>query len=401
MLISPPLAGRAQTERSEERSVKIYFRRGTSALDENYMDNKVALQKFAEQISKLYGEAATAEPRQVYIYSSVSPEGDASHNSRLAQGRVKSISDWINRELKIDIADAFISHKTDWDVLSELVHQREDVPYRDEVIEILENDYSHKVRLNALATLRGGEPYKWLYTNLFPYMRYAAVECEFWVEPAPIQPEQPENKQEVVVEEKVEKAEEVEQQVAVNVKEKTPFYMSLKTNMLYDLATIPNLGVEFYLGGNMSVAANGHLAWWKKDSKALYWRAVGGDVALRYWFGKASRVKPLTGHHVGVYGQTITYDFDLGSNGIMAEKLNWAAGVEYGYSLPVARRLNIDFTAGVGYHWGIYKEYTPIDGHYSWLSTNRRKYFGPTKLEVSLVWLLGSGNYNKEKGGRR
>ncbi|MDO4759156.1 MAG: DUF3575 domain-containing protein, partial [Rikenellaceae bacterium] len=180
-----------------------------------------------------------------------------------------------------------------------------------------------------------------------------------------------------------------------------PLYMALKTNMLYDLAAIPNIGIEFYLGKSWSVVANWEYAWWKSDSRHNYWRVYGGDVALRKWFGKAAANKPLTGHHLGLYGQMITYDFETGKRGYLADRWSWTAGLEYGYSLPIARRLNIDFTLGVGYHWGEYDEYLPIDGHYVWQSTKNRHWFGPTKVEVSLVWLIGCGNYNKEKGGKR
>lgn len=49
---------------------------------------------------------------------------------------------------------------------------------------------------------------------------------------------------------------------------------------------------------------------------------------------------------------------------------------------------------------GRYYEYEPLDGHYVWKATKNRHWIGPTKAEVSLVWLLGHGNYNnKKKGG--
>lgn len=73
--------------------------------------------------------------------------------------------------------------------------------------------------------------------------------------------------------------------------------------------------------------------------------------------------------------------------------------MEYGYALPIARRLNIDFVLGVGYWGGKYHTYNPRDGHYVWQSTRQRHWFGPTKAEISLVWLLGRGNTNK-KGGK-
>jgi hypothetical protein len=69
--------------------------------------------------------------------------------------------------------------------------------------------------------------------------------------------------------------------------------------------------------------------------------------------------------------------------------------------LPIARRLNIDFTIGVGYVGGKYYDYKPIDGHYVWQATKKRRWFGPTKAEISLVWLIGRGNSNKQKGGAR
>lgn len=98
---------------------------------------------------------------------------------------------------------------------------------------------------------------------------------------------------------------------------------------------------------------------------------------MRYWLGKKANEKPLTGHHIGIYGQAFTYDFEWGGKGYMGgepggtlwDKTNYAAGVEYGYSLPVANRLNIDFTLGVGYWGGKYYEYIPLDGHYVWQAT--------------------------------
>ena len=67
----------------------------------------------------------------------------------------------------------------------------------------------------------------------------------------------------------------------------------------------------------------------------------------------------------------------------------------------MARRLNIDFGIGIGYLGGEYKEYKPIDNHYVWQATKKRHWFGPTKAEISLVWLIGRGNTNKGKGGER
>ena len=133
------------------------------------------------------------------------------------------------------------------------------------------------------------------------------------------------------------------------------------------------------------------------------------ELLICLFHGKAAQKKPLTGHHLGVYGQIFTYDFEVGGRGYMGgvpggtlwDKMNYIAGLEYGYSLPIRSRLNIDFSIGVGYWGGIYYEYLPMDNCYVWQATKQRHWFGPTKAEISLVWLIGRCNYNKEKGGRR
>lgn len=178
-------------------------------------------------------------------------------------------------------------------------------------------------------------------------------------------------------------------------------YLALKTNALYDLALIPNIGAEIHLGKNFTVGVNWHYAWWKSDAALWYWRTYGGDLNARFWFGEAAQRKPLTGHHVGLYGQIVTYDFLVGAKGILADRWSWGAGVEYGYSWPLAERLNLDVTLGVGYHTGQFYEYAPIDNCYVWQATKNRKYIGPTKFEVSLVWLFGCANTNDMKGGDR
>ena len=181
--------------------------------------------------------------------------------------------------------------------------------------------------------------------------------------------------------------------------------MDISTNMLYDAAAIPNIGVEFYLGRSWSIGANWMYAWWKTDRSHWYWRTYGGDIYVRRWFGKASKEKPLTGHHAGIYAQTLTFDFETGGRGYIGgepggslwDRAMWGGGVEYGYSLPIARRLNLDFTIGIGYLGGRYYEYKPIDNCYVWQATKRLHWFGPTKAEVSLVWLIGCDNWNRPR----
>lgn len=172
--------------------------------------------------------------------------------------------------------------------------------------------------------------------------------------------------------------------------------LAVKTNGLGLISLIPNAGAEVYLGKNWSISASWNHAWWHSDKALWYWRTYGGEVAGRKWFGRQAIENPLSGHHIGLYAQMLTYDFLLGKKGILGDKWSYAGGFEYGYSFPLNNCLRLDLALGVGFMGGEYMTYVPMDGHYVWQSTMKRHYFGPTKAEASLVWIM---DFNK--GGRK
>ena len=178
-------------------------------------------------------------------------------------------------------------------------------------------------------------------------------------------------------------------------------YVSFSTNMAFDAVLIPNIAAEFSITPQISLSASWMHSWWTVKSQNFFWRVYGGDITARYWFGQKSKTRRLTGHHIGIYGQAISYDLDLGGQAQMTDGWNYAAGIEYGHSFIISKNFNIDVYAGVGLLTGNYKDYENKDGHYVWQATKNRKFFGPTKAEVSLVWLIGCDNYNKQKGGKK
>lgn len=400
-------------------SVKIYFRQGYSVLDTTMRDNRIALDRIADSLRMGYSDSIY-RLRKILVVGGASPEGSIPLNKRLSEKRADVLFNYLSRygslpdSLKVT---EFLGR--DWNGLIQLVENDRNVPYREATLKLLreiaaeaDNGRSFKDNhLRRIQQLHNGVPYRYMYRNLFPELRASRLHLWFektWNPKAPI----PAPKVELTLPPSRIDTIFIHDTIYVEVPApcpSKPFYMDIRTNMLYDLLAVPNVGAEFYLGRNWSVAANWMYAWWKTDRRHRYWRAYGGDIALRKWFGRAAEEKSLTGHHLGVYGQMLTYDFEFGGKGQMAgvpggdiwDKANWAVGLEYGYSLPVARRLNIDFTVGLGYMGGTYYEYTPIDNCYVWQATKQRHWWGPTKLEVSLVWLLGHGNFNAGKGGKR
>lgn len=396
-------------------SVKIYFRQAYSTLDLSIRNNRDALDRIADSLENNYADSIY-RLKKIQVIGGASPEGSIPLNIRLSEKRAARLFDYLSKYGALPDSLKVVSHLgRDWQGLLALAEADEKLPYRDQTLEFLrdivarcaDGERESDNNVGRLSRFMGGEPYRYMYRNLFPELR--ASRLILWYERVwnplkvePLQIEAPMH-QELTVKPMALPP------VTVDFKTPKPFYMGLKNNMLYDLALVPNIGVEFYLGANMSVAANWMYAWWRHSTNDWFWRVYGGDVALRYWLGRAAKEKPLTGHHLGLYAQTLTYDFETGGRGYIGgvpggdifDKANCAVGVEYGYSLPIGRRLNLDFTIGLGYLWGTYYEYLPIDDCYVWQATKKRQFFGPTKAEVSLVWLIGRGNVNKEKGGKR
>lgn len=381
-------------------TVRIHFRQGDARLDLSFGDNRAALEGIVQRLWEKRGDPALRLERLVYV-GGASPEGSVAINRRLSEERARALFGYLARYVSLPdsmTASEFVGR--DWEGLLRLAEQDEGVPFRAEALALLQEICREKGDdsldpLGRLQRLRGGEPYRYMYRELFPALRRSQVEFRYRaVEPLVVHDT-------LWLRDTVWLHDTVYVEVKTEVPMRRPFYMSLHTNMLYDLALVPNGGIEFYLGRGWSVAGNWMYAWWKSDRKHNYWRIYGGDLAVRKYFGRLAKEKPLTGHHAGVYGGIVTYDFELGGRGYLGDRWSWHAGVEYGYALPIARRLNLDFSLGLGYLGGEYKEYLPIDDCYVWQATKRRRWFGPTKAGIALVWLIGHGNENQGKGGRR
>lgn len=391
----------------------IYFHQGKSYFDPHYKDNEERLKKFVEEVY-FRSDDPSMSIKRILINSGASPEGPQPLNERLSKNRADAIIRYLKANTSLTDSLLIVhSPGVDWDGLAILVENSEAVPDKDTVLSIIRSkEYGEDdiARRKSLETLNGGRAYRWMYSNLFPLVRHSRASIAYVSRhrqetdiPAVISSLPPLPTLSSLSEQGIPIPEPV-------YKKPDYFYMSLQTNMLYDALAVPNLGIEFYLGKGFSIDANWMYAWWHSDPSHVYWRTYGGDIALRKWFGRSAKEKPLTGHHLGLYGQILTYDFAFGGlgqiggipTGAIWDKANYAIGLEYGYSVPIGRRLNLDFTLGAGYFTGEYHEYLPQDGCYVWQSTKQRHWIGPTKAEISLVWLLGRGNCNLiRKGGAR
>lgn len=424
--------------------IRINFRQGYSSVDSSYCDNRSQLDSLITLLNAAVSDSLSIV-KFVTVKGCASPEGYTSWNHTLSEKRARNVRAYILE--KTSLADSVVHvgpSDVGWELLSEMI-AASDQPWRDEAVEIIANtpiwvfEEGRIVdgRKNRLCMLRGGRAWRYMSEHFFPDLRNTrfliiyekellqkssvragevVVDAGAWnasiPEEASLQPDTlaSENRAGVhndcvemtvlVPANNVMVTVRHESENNIPLRKERKRGLLLKTNLLYNTVAVPNIGFEVPVGTAWSVGVNWMYAWWSQGAKHRFLRTYGGDVEVRRWFSSDRKGrKRMCGHHVGVYGQMFTYDVEWGGDGYLGDRWTWAAGFSYGYSLPVGKLFNIDFTLGVGYLQGDYMKYRPQDDCYVWDSTHERKWFGPTKAEVSLVWHVG-GRYGKKGGAR-
>ncbi len=180
--------------------------------------------------------------------------------------------------------------------------------------------------------------------------------------------------------------------------ESAPAAVQLRSNGLYDLALCPNIGIEIQTDLGLAWQLDYIGAWWNSPSRNRFFSNYAFQTEIRYYLASPKMTFPYTGHHVGLYGQMITYDFEFGGTGYQSRDLDYTFGIgaSYGYSFPLSKRWSLDLTIGLGYFQSRYDEYDPRDiygeKHFIHKETRRLKFWGPTKLEATFVWNINSFN---------
>lgn len=167
--------------------------------------------------------------------------------------------------------------------------------------------------------------------------------------------------------------------------------------------------MEIPFNEKFSILYEHHCPWWlsKSNKYCLQFLSFGGE--FRWWFAPRTQTETakrkqrdaLVGHFLGVYGWTGKSDIQI-DNRLGCYQFEFcSAGLTYGYSMPISKYLNMEFSISAGYAQIPYQHYIPTED-WSILIRDDNKagtlhYFGPTKAEISLVIPIRT----KFKGGRK
>ena len=180
----------------------------------------------------------------------------------------------------------------------------------------------------------------------------------------------------------------------------TPF--AIKTNLLYDAVSALNIAIEAPIGQKWSVVAEWLSPWWSSYDKQIYLQLMQGGIEGRYWFGDRTKKRQLTGWFAGVSVAGGVYDLMVDpSSGFQGEHQIYSFTGGYAHPIDKTGNLRLEYSLGLGIMHTEYVKYWWDGFDYTLIAPSPQtwvtNWYGPTKLQVSLVYYL---KIRSKVGGR-
>jgi hypothetical protein len=408
--------------------IGIHFPVNQSRLLRNFADNDEALSLLEDILTERY---LSFNVDSIVINGYASPEGAITNNLILAAERAEAVKTYIVRHFP-HIHNKIItrSQLVDWDALSAIAGKDWMMPYREEVKMVLKLENINDIqKFRFLKSIGNGAALNYINKNYAPALRRASgimfyglskktvaaiTEAHKKTTP-PKNTEQQKNAAQPLKTTPVEKDTLYYPTVGdywgtdtvfVN-KPKSYSYsleplFAIKTNLLFDVATALNAEIEIPIGNRWSALGEVIFPWWLWEKRQNCFQLFSVNLEGRYWFGDRSDRPALTGWFAGFYAGGGYYDLEWDKKGYQGE-FYIAAGLSGGYAHTLGKNSNfrMEYSIGLGYLNTQYRKYNAVygiddqwhlirqhSGNYTWV--------GPTRLKVSLVWMLNYKSYKKK-----
>ena len=380
ILWSPLLAPEAASQTRGGDTLSIYFRVGSADYDPAYLDNGKRLEEYLSKIQSVlsHNEASSVK---ISCISSFSPEGKVDFNKRLAKKRSET-----GASLLAAIADGTSVSEitTPWDDLLKILESDKGagVPFRDETIEIVRSIIEGNASYGDLKSFRGSKPWKYIVRNLFPYQRRCIISVSIDTPPVPyvssaFRPAAPVasvSAPQVIIDRKV----------SPLITLPKDYFVGIKTNLLYDFASVTNVSVEVGYAKHYSFELLGTFSPWDYGRETLQFRTALLQPEFRYWFSEG-----WTRHFVGLHAHLGWYNIAPGGK-VRYQDHNGnsplvGVGLSYGYVVPFTSHWGAEFSVGAGYAYLSYDKFYNIHNG-AQFGTGEKHYFGLTKLGASVYY---------------
>lgn len=402
-MVSIPCTAQVVSNNVERGRYTLYYSCDRINIEKEYLDN--AYQIF--RIRDILWNSPQIDSITIYAYAS--PEGPLARNKWLAEKRAIAARDFILENLPKNSAIKpenihLRPMGENWEGLEAELEANYHLQNRDRVLKIIHSNVPTETKKWRLKRLDNGYTYHKIIHNHMPFLRMATWICVHTPVPylklnidnseKPIQPQVLQPLSRAIMPELFERR----------------TILAVKTNLLYDAASLLNFSIEAPITKNISALYYHQFPWWRwgeaNNEYCIRFLSIGAEA--RWWFNpddqqhRLYRRDRLTGHFLGLYAESGKWDFEWGRS-ICHQGEHWSAGLSYGYSTPVGKYLNMEFSLSVGYASIPYRRYVPSENYeILWRDLEnfgRWHYFGPTKAQVTLS--LPISIKIKKKGGVR
>jgi len=193
-------------------------------------------------------------------------------------------------------------------------------------------------------------------------------------------------------------------------------HFALKSNILYDVTTTINLGVEFAIADQwtLDISANYNPWSFAQSEKEISGVTIPAhDAKMKHWLIQPEvrwwTCEKFNGHFLGLHGHCGQFNVggltflpdgwgdgftdqngDHHLDGLQHKRFQgWlvGAGLSYGYHWILSDRFSLEFTIGAGYAYLSYDKYG-IESCAPKEAEKYMHYIGPTKAGITAVFML-------------
>ena len=404
------------TTHREQIYLQILFSRSYSEIEAAFADNSINIESFFAALDSLSATSGVQFDSFATIRSSASPEGRSTANMDLSQRRAEAVKALCAQRGLDSISFNINSIGEDWQTLGELIG-RSGLKGREQTVKVINNTprYIFKDgqivggRKKAAMELEHGMLWRQLDTLFFPYLRQATLTLGYSYNPDAAASKELTLSSEdaTVVEDKARTslplpAIKTPETLSLNALEfSSRPLVALKTNLLFDAASLINIGIELPLGQRYSIAAEAYFPWWRNPAKDFTAQMMAGTLEGRYWLGDRRDSKALTGFFAGAFVGGGVFDFQMGrlteGRGVQGDYF-LLAGLSAGYSHSISPSLRMEYSIGAGYLRSRVRDYVSVKDtkfgdikvmQYPW-DVKIITGLVPAKASVSLVWMIDS-----------
>lgn len=176
--------GEEKKIRNEQLTVRINYRVNRSDVQPGYDNNASELAKVEKVLRPLSSQGETYKINSVSIKGYASPEASYGHNLELSQRRADGFKQYLMRSYNLYGLQQFpaVGLGEDWDGLRCVITASE-IPYRNEILSIIDHTDIFNGREKRLMELAGGYPYRYMLNTLFPPLRRMKMQVDYTVRP--------------------------------------------------------------------------------------------------------------------------------------------------------------------------------------------------------------------------